>query len=123
MPGTSGIGLSMSFAPWQRTQWAIKIGRTSFVYVGIAGTSGLQPRFDAASAIASGNASTMTNFLRVHVTAHGTGFSSQRRITSLSRAAHRGLGQAAASRPPPAKGVTTIHLDEALGGSPVGVAQ
>src|SRR4051812_49426817 len=32
----------MSFAPWQRTQWAIRIGCTSFAYVGVAGTSGLQ---------------------------------------------------------------------------------
>ena len=33
----------MSFAPWQRTQWASKIALTSLVYVGFAGTSGLHP--------------------------------------------------------------------------------
>src|SRR4051812_32930024 len=50
----------MSFAPWQRTQWASRIGCTSFAYVGVAGTSGLQ------AAASNSTAATMRAFFILH---------------------------------------------------------
>src|SRR6187402_2920739 len=52
-----GSRTGVKSALWQRAQWAAKIGCTSLVYVGTAGTSGLQPRAATTSASANGSAS------------------------------------------------------------------